>query len=498
MLEPMDPTPFLVSTGVPGLDDVISGGLPRNRLYLVEGTPGVGKTTLALQFLQAGVALGERTLYITLSETRDELELVAASHGWTLEGIELHELSAMERYLGSEAENSVFHPAEIELGETTQSLIDLIDRVKPSRVVFDSLSEMRLLARDPLRYRRQILALKQYFSGRQCTVLLLDDRTSEPSDLQLQSIAHGVILLEQIPNSYGADRRRLRVQKLRGVQFRSGFHDMAMERGGLRVFPRLVAAEHRHATDDGLIESGIESLDNILGGGIDRGVSTLLLGPSGAGKSSIAVRYAVAAAERGEQAAIYSFEETPRTLYKRAAALGMDLRRLVDEGKIQVRHIDPAELSPGEFVADVRRAIEDDQISVVIIDSLNGYLNAMPEERFLVLQLHELLAYLGQCGVTSLLVVAQHGMLGSNMGTPVDVSYLADTVLLFRIYEYAGKLCQAISVAKRRGGAHDRSIRELRLGGGEAGISLGEPLEGLRAIMTGVPTADGPVVRMNE
>jgi circadian clock protein KaiC len=476
-----------VSTGVPGLDDILSGGLPANRLCLIEGDPGVGKTTLALQFLMAGVRNGERTLYITLSETREELENVAESHGWKLDGIDLYELSAMDRYLRAESDNSVFYPAEVELTETTRDLIDLFERTNPSRAVFDSLSEMKLLARDPLRYRRQILALKQFFTGRNCTVLLLDDRTASNADTQVHSISHGVINMEQVPISYGTDRRRIRVLKLRGVAYRSGHHDMIMETGGLTIFPRLVASEHRLDVEENLISSGVPSLDDALGGGIDRGVSTLLIGPAGAGKSSVAVQFAVAAAERGEKSVIYCFEESPRTLYKRSMALGMDLHRHVAEGAIEILHVDPAELTPGEFIHRVRKSVEHGNVSVVIVDSLNGFLNAMPDERYLLLQLHELFAFLGQQGISSFLVVAQHGMLGTGMTTPVDVSYLADTVLTFRLYEYEGKLCQALSVLKRRGGEHDRSIRPLTLAGG---IALGEPVSGLRGVLTGVPVVD--------
>ncbi|AIE83841.1 putative circadian clock protein, KaiC [Fimbriimonas ginsengisoli Gsoil 348] len=446
----------------------------------------MGKTTLALQFLMEGVRLGERVLYITLSETREELAMVAESHGWTLDGIDLYELSAMEDLLDGESENTVFHPSEVELTETTKALIGIVEQVQPSRAVFDSLSEMRLLARDALRYRRQILALKQYFTGKRCTVLLLDDQTSEPGDLQLQSIAHGVLLLEQLPTSFGVDRRRFRVQKLRGVSFRSGYHDLGMLTGGMRIYPRLIAAEHRQSVGNHSVSSGVAALDELLGGGLDEGVSTLLLGPAGAGKSTIAIRYAVAAAERGDRAALYSFEETPRTLYKRCRGLGIDLEKYVRSGHVIVQHIDPAELTPGEFIHQVREDVRSGEVKIVAIDSLNGYLNAMPEERFLILQLHELLSFLGQQGISTILVVAQHGMLGANMASPVDVSYLADTVILFRLYEFEGHLKQAISVVKRRGGQHDRSIRELRLGE-NGGIGIGPPLESLHGVFTGVP-----------
>jgi circadian clock protein KaiC len=475
-----------IPTGVGGLDDVLSGGLPPNRLYLVQGEPGVGKTTLALQFLLEGVRQGERVLYITLSETREEVEQVCRSHGWSLDGIDLYDLSNVENYLADSSSNTVFYPSEVELNETTRSLLALVEQVHPTRAVFDSLSEMRLLASEPLRYRRQILALKQYFAGKNCTVLLLDDRTSDPTDLHLQSIAHGVILLEQSSSTYGVDRRRMRIQKLRGVNFRSGFHDVGMMTGGIQVYPRLIASEHRHDVPESQISSGIQSLDLLSGGGLDRGVSNLFLGPAGSGKSTIATLFARAAAERGEKAVLYLFEETPRTLYKRSRALGIDLEGLVGSGKIKVQHIDPAELSPGEFVQQVRDDIASGEVSLVVVDSLNGYLNAMPDDGYLVLQLHELLMYLGQQGVTSILVVAQHGMMGAGMSAPFDVSYLADTVLLFRFFEHAGRIRRAVSILKRRGGEHDQAIRELIFSSRE-GVEVGQSLEHLRGVLTGVP-----------
>jgi len=478
-------------TGIPGLDDVLGGGMPRNRLYLVQGDPGVGKTTLALQFLIEGVQQGERVLYITLSETQQELEGVSASHGWSLEGIDLFELSAVEELLKEESQQSVFHPAEIELNETTKSLLEVVDRINPKRVVFDSLSELRLLARDALRYRRQILSLKQYFAGKKCTVMLLDDNTADVNDLQLQSIAHGVISLEQKPSDYGIDRRRLRIQKLRGVHFRSGYHDMLIEKGGIQVFPRLIAAEHRGSFLSDTVSSNIPALDNLLGGGLDGGVSALLLGPAGVGKSSVAVQFAVAAASRGDCAALYSFEESPRTLYKRAKVLGQNIAELIDKGTVMFQQVDPAELTPGEFSHIVRRAVEENNVKIVVIDSLNGYLNAMPDERFLVLQLHELLTFLGQKGVTTILVVAQHGMIGTAPNSPVDVSYLADTVVFFRFFEHRGEVRQAISVLKRRGGVHERSIRELSMSS-EHGIEIGEPLHRFRGILTGTPVVEQP------
>lgn len=475
-----------LSTGIAGLDEVMGGGLPPNRLYLIQGDPGVGKTTLALQFLLDGLERGERVLYVTLSETSEELASVASSHGWSLEGIELYELSAAEEFLKPDSIQTVYRSSEVELTETIERIFKIVEDIKPTRAVFDSLSELRLLARDPLRYRRQILALKQFFVGRNCTVVLLDDRTSEASDLQLQSIVHGVITLEQIPPSYGIDRRRLRIQKLRGVNFRSGYHDFLMQTGGLKVFPRLVAAEHRRPFAAECISSGIKGLDSLLGGGLDRGVSNLLLGPAGSGKSTLAVQYACAAAARGEHACIYAFEEAPRTLFTRSEALKQPLQEYVNSGLIAIRQVDPAELTPGEFSNLVRASVEEDNARVVVIDSLNGFLNAMPEDRFLLLQLHELLTYLGEKGVTSILVMAQHGMIGPAMATPVDVSYIADTVLLFRYYEYSGTIKQALSVVKRRSGVHERTIRELTLSS-DTGIEIGPALDEFRGVLTGVP-----------
>jgi circadian clock protein KaiC len=479
-----------VSTGIEGLDDVLNGGLPAGRLYLLQGDPGVGKTTMALQFLLDGAAKGERVLYVSLSETRDELESVAHSHGWSLDAVELYELSAIAEALAAESVQTVFRSADVELTEITEKLLSKVEEIQPLRVVFDSLSELRLLARDPLRYRRQILSLKQFFAGRDTTVLLLDDRTSEGSDLQLQSIAHGVIFMEQTPPAYGVDRRQLRILKLRGVRFRSGFHDFTVETGGIEVYPRLVAAEFRRTFEAETASSSLPGLDSLLGGGLDRGVSSLFMGPAGVGKSTLAAQFAVAAAERGEVAALYSFEESSRTLFARSASLGQDVQRHVEEGRIKYLQVDPAERTPGEFSQIVRRHVESDGAKVVVIDSLNGYMNSMPGDRFLVLQLHELLSYLGQKGVASILVVAQHGMMGPSMAAPFDVSYLADTVLLFRYYEHGGHIRQALSVVKRRGGEHERAIRELTISA-EKGIHIGAPLEHFRGVLTGVPVFQG-------
>jgi circadian clock protein KaiC len=477
--------PARIKMGVPGLDDILNGGLLPRRLYLVDGDPGAGKTTLSLQFLLEGMKHGEKSLYFTLSETRDEVIAGAESHGWSLDGIEIIEFIAKEKDLDADEQVTMYHPSEVELSETTKAVLDAVARVNPTRIVFDSLSEMRLMAQSSLRYRRQILALKQFFIGRKCTVLLLDDRTSEASDLQLHSIAHGVITLEQLAPVYGAARRRLRVIKFRGSDYRGGFHDFSINSGGLTVFPRLVASEHSEPFDRERIKSGVSALDDLLGGGPDRGTSTLLMGPAGCGKSTIAVQYAVAAAERGEHSVIFAFDESLLTLEARTEALGIRFKQGAEAGKVSVRSVDPAELSPGEFAYLVREAVETDKASVVVIDSLNGYLNAMPEEKFLTAQLHELLTYLGGRGVTTLMVVAEHGMLGTNMESPVDTSYLADSVVLLRYFEYAGRVKKAISVVKKRSGAHEQSIRELYFDA--AGIHLSAPLTQFRGLLTGIP-----------
>ncbi len=379
----------------------------------------------------------------------------------------------------------MYHPSEVELTQTTRRVLDAVEKTNASRIVFDSLSELRLLAQNSLRYRRQILALKQFFIGRKCTVLLLDDRTSEGSDLQLQSIAHGVVSLDQLSPVYGAERRRLRVMKLRGSRFRGGYHDFTIREGGIVVFPRLVAAEHSEPFDRERIKSGVTALDALLGGGPDRGTSTLLMGPAGSGKSTIAVQYAVAAAERGDHAVIFAFDESLATLKARTEALGIRFSEGLEAGQVKVQQVDPAELSPGEFVGLVRESVENNHARVVVIDSLNGYMNAMPEEQFLTAQLHELLTYLGRQGVTTLMVIAQHGMVGAQMQSPIDTSYLADSVVLLRYFEYAGKVKKAISVVKKRSGAHEESIRELRFDG--QGIHLSEPLSRFRGILSGIP-----------
>ena len=478
--------PQRLATGSAGLDSILQGGFPSNRLYLIEGDPGTGKTTLALKFLIEGAAEGEPVLYVTLSETKEEINAVAASHGWSLDGVSIYELIPSEESLKTEMQYTIFHPSEVELGETTNAVLDEVQRIQPRRVVFDSLSEMRLLARDPLRYRRQILALKQYFAGRQCTVLLLDDRTATVGDLQVQSIAHGVIELEHLALDYGAERRRVRIIKLRGSTYRGGFHDFKIETGGVAIYPRLVAAgQHQEFTRE-TIKSGVAELDALLGGGLDRGTSTLILGPAGSGKSSIAAQFAAAAAERGEHAASFLFDEGLHSYLSRSAGLGREVSEQVEAGHMTLRQIDPAELSPGEFAHYVRRAVDEEGARVVVIDSLNGYMQAMPDERFLTVQMHELLTYLNQQGVVTLLVLAQHGFMGTNMGTPVDVSYLADTVLMLRFFEAAGAVRRAISVVKKRTGYHENTIREMRMS--SDGITVGKPLTDFQGVLTGVPS----------
>ena len=472
-------------TGVPGLDSVMGGGYPTNHMFLVEGDPGTGKTTLALQFLIEGVRQGEKGLYVTLSESTEELAAVAASHGWSLEGIEVFELMPDEEALRPDAQYTVFHPSEVELTSTTQAIFETIARVNPVRVVFDSLSELRLLARDSLRYRRQILAFKQFFSHRHATVLMLDDRTGEDGDLQLRSLAHGVLLLEQLALDYGAERRKLRVVKMRGVLYRGGYHDYTIRTGGIVVFPRLVAAEHHTPFKRGAVLSGVSELDELLGGGLDRGTSSMIMGPAGCGKTVLATQYACAAADRGDHVAFYLFDERLNTFTDRADRLGMPLSRHVDEGRIQIRQIDPAEVSPGEFAHIIVDATKRQNSQFIVIDSLNGYLNAMPEERLLDIRLHELLSYLAQRGTTTLLTLAQHGMFASTAGSQAEVSYLADSLLVLRFFESMGEVRKAISILKKRSGPHELTIREFQVT--NRGIRVGEPLREFQGVLTGVP-----------
>ena len=484
-----------VSTGCAGLDDILGGGLTRNHLYLIEGDPGTGKTTLALQFLLAGVARGEQGIYITLSESPKELTEVALSHDWSLDGVSLVEMAPHSSGAIAEDEYTVFHPSDVELGDTVKSVLEKVEALNPARVVFDSLSELRMLARESLRYRRQILALKRYFAGKDTTVLLLDDRTAEGNDLQLQSIAHGVIMLHSLERDFGAKRRRLEVRKMRGSRFREGFHDYAIEKGGVQVYPRLVAAEHRPSVELTAVRSGVRELDDLFSGGIDFGTSTLLIGPAGSGKSTVALQYAYAAALRGQHAAVFTFDETLQTMFRRCETLSINLPDQVHNGKLTVEQVDPAELSPGEFVTRVRNCVSRKNTAVVVIDSLNGFLNAMPGEEFLILQLHELLSFLSQQGVATIMTMAQHGMFGGAMNSPVDVSYIADSVLLFRFYEARGAIHKALSVVKKRSGSHESSIRELSFS--SQGIRVGKPLTDFHGVLTGVPRPlrNGPRAR---
>jgi len=473
-------------TGISGLDSVLQGGLIAHQLYLVEGNPGSGKTTLSLQFLIEGARQGERCLYITLSETEKELRAGASTHGWDLAGIDIVELVANEETLEREAQVTMYHPSEVELGDLTKSVLEAVEKVRPSRVVFDSLSELKLLSQSSLRYRRQVLALKQFLIGNKCTVLMLDDKTTEDADLQLQSIAHGVISLTQTFPAYGKERRKLNVIKMRGARFHGGHHDFSIETGGVNVFPRLVAAGQSIDFPQNQVSSGVENLDRLLGGGVERGTSTLLLGPAGSGKSTIAVSYAANAAKGGKHAALFLFDEGIATLRLRCQAIGIELLEGTGPGHIAIHTVDPAEVSPGEFASMVRNAVEQDGAEIVVIDSLNGYLNAMPDEPFLTAQLHELLSFLGRRGVTTFMVVAQHGMVvGFNAPSPIDTSYLADCVVLHRFYEYRGQVKKAISIVKKRSGKHEETIRGLYFD--ESGIHLTEPLSQLRGVLSGVP-----------
>ncbi|MEJ7804748.1 MAG: ATPase domain-containing protein [Telluria sp.] len=476
-----------ISTGIAGLDDILCGGLTAQRVYLVEGTPGTGKTTLGLQFLLDGAAKGEPGLYVTLSETTDELVAVAESHGWSLDSIAIFQL-ATDEALDIGAQQSVFHPSEVELGETTHNVMKAVDALRPLRIVFDSLSELRLLAQNPLRYRRQILALKHFFAQREATVLMLDDKSGSGVDQQLHSIAHGVISLEQIAQEFGKERRRVNIIKMRGIRFRGGFHDYLLETGGIKMFPRLVAGEHFREFKAALNSSGHSGLDHMLGGGLSAGTNTLIVGPSGIGKTTVSVRCLLAALQRGDKAAFYLFDEGQTTFFARSVALGMDLRPYAASGQLEMHHIDPAELAPGEFAQMLRDAVELSAVHFIVIDSLNAYLQAMPGEQFLTLQMHELLSYLNQQGVTTILVLGQHGFIGEAR-TDVDLSYLSDTTLLLRFFENNGRLRRALTVVKSRMSEHASTIHELRLSA--EGIELGEPLEGFEGVLTGLPTYRG-------
>lgn len=480
-----DESTDLASVGIEGLDHILRGGLPRNCIYLLEGNPGTGKTTIALQFLLEGVRQGETGLYVTLSETREELLKVATSHGWSLDGISIFDLAIPEDSLQEEASYTLYHPSEVELGETTRAVFDEVARTAPQRIVFDSLSEMRLLARDPLRYRRQVLALKQFFVGRQCTVLLLDDHTSPESDRQLESLAHGVLMLEHNSPDYGGPRRRLRVLKLRGVDHIGGYHDFNIIRGGVVLFPRRMAATHRRESQGESLSSGVKQLDDLMGGGLDASTAALFIGPAGTGKSSIATQYVMAAARQGQNSAMFLFDESVSTLLERSAGIGMDLERWVKEGRCTLRQIDPAELTPGEFFYLVRQEVERREAKLVVIDSVNGYFQSMTDNRFLSAHMHELLAYLGQQGVKTIIIVGQQGLFGTNMAPPVDLSYLADCILLLRYFEARGRVLKALAVVKKRTGNHENTIREFRIGAN--GIEVGKELTEFHGVLTGMP-----------
>ena len=479
-------------TGIEGLDDVLSGGLARGHIYLLEGRPGTGKTTIALSFLLAGAAQGESGLYITLSETEAELRAGAASHGWTIVGdIDIFELVPPESLLGPEREQSLLYSSDLELGETIKAIFEGFERLKPARVVLDSLSEIRLLSQNSLRYRRQILAMKHYFARHGATVLLLDDMTSELTDKTPHSIAHGVIKLEELAPDYGAERRRLRVLKYRGHGFRGGYHDFAIRKGGVAVFPRLVASEHKRSVSRPQIHSGSSELDALLGGGIHQGSSALLIGPAGTGKSTFAFQFVAAAVARGERAAMFIFDEELGLLLDRAKAMGFDFEKMRGSGHLHIEQVDAAELSPGEFAHRVREHVARAHCKMVMIDSLNGYQAAMPQEHFLILHIHELLQYLNRQGATTLLTLAQHGLVG-DMKSPVDITYLADTVILLRYFEAHGSVRRAVSIIKKRTGSHESKIREFQIG--SDGLNLGEPLTDFQGVLRGVPTYIGNAV----
>jgi circadian clock protein KaiC len=475
------------TTGVTGLDNILCGGLPRGCLYLVDGNPGVGKTTLALQFLLEGVRLNEKCLYVTLSETKPELERVAASHNWNLSGIEIIELSAIERAIGK-GPKTMFQSSEIELSQLDALLLDTVDRLQPQRIVLDSLSEMRLLAQNPLRYRRQILTLKQQFAARACTVILLDDRSAAGTDVQVQSIVHGMISLIASPLQYGVLRRSLNVVKLRGVRYREGSHDYVIKKGGLSVFTRLIAAEHHNQFGKFALSSGNQELDTLLGGGLHGGTSNLLMGPAGSGKSTLATMFAHAAANCGERVNFYTFDESAHILLERARQMGIELDSQMAAGRISLRQLDPAQVSPGELANSVMQSVKQDNVKVVVLDSLNGYVSAMPNEEYLELHLHELLTYLNQQGVVTIMVLAQHGLVGPS-GTSLDVSYLADTVILTRYFEALGAVKKAISVIKKRSGAHETTIRELQMS--KNSVHIGPPLKDFDGVLTGSPKFTG-------
>ena len=487
--------PAFHQTGINGLDSILCGGLPKNRLYLMQGEPGAGKTTIAFQFLLEGIRLKEKCLYISFSESREELEAVANSHGWDISNIDLLELGSIEEQLKPESQNTVFYPSEVEMNQTSKFLYAEVKRIKPQRVVFDSISEMRMLSESSLRFRRQMLSLKHFFATQNCTVLMLDDLTSSPKDLQVQSIVHGVINLLKFHPEFGNERRRLNIVKLRGINYLGGFHDYIIKRGGVDVFPRMISAQHAEKLTQKKFSSDLKELDSLLGGGLAAGTSTLFLGPAGTGKSTLAIQYAYAAVERGEKATVFAFEESIATLLARTSSIGMNIQKHLDSGMLTISKIDPAQLSPGEFAYKIRKAVLNDGVKLMVIDSLNGYLHAMPEEEFLTLQLHELLTFLGSQGVATLMVLAQQGMMGQMMNTPIDLTYLADSVVITRYFEVEGAVRKAVSVIKHRSGAHESTIREFSLS--KEGITVGKPLTQFRGILTGIPEMTKTHLKMN-
>lgn len=478
-------TSRFLSSGVPGLDNILSGGFTRDRLYLIEGEPGTGKTTLALQFLTEGVRLGESVMYITLAESAAELASVAHSHGWSLDGVHVEEIISDQSALDPDQQYSIFHPSEIELGTTTQRIITAIEKYQPTRAVLDSLSELQLLADSPLRYRRQVLALKQYLVSRNCTTLFLDDRTALNTDLQVRSVAHGVLTLGLVDQAYGNERRHLRVVKYRGIAFRGGAHDYRIVHGGLRVYPRLVAADSRVREKRDQLSTGLPELDTMMGGGLEEGTSTLVAGPPGCGKSTVAAQCVSAACKRGEHCAMFLFEEARNNMLNRCEGMGLGLNDAIAQGLLTVQQVDPAELTPGQFTQAVVEAAESGA-RVIVIDSLNGYMNAVPEERFMALYLHELLTYLGQRGIVAIVVGVQAGLIGSSMSSSADASYIADNIVMLRYFEAGGEVRQAISIFKKRGSSHERTLRRFAIGA--QGPRVGEVLNGFHGILTGVPT----------
>ena len=476
-------------TGIKGLDAILAGGLPSGEIHLLQGGPGVGKTTVALQFLLNGAAAGEKILFVTFAQTEAALRKIAASHGWHLDDLEIEELTGTNA-VHDKAEQTLFHTADVELGETTNAIFAAVERVKPNRVVLDSVTSLRLLADTALRYRRQLLTMRRFFADRPITVLLLD---GAESDLPLEDIAHGVIKLERMAPEYGNVRRRLSVTKMRGMAFHGGYHNFRIRTGGLEVYPRLEPNEDGGHASWETMKSGLAGLDTLLGGGLEEGTACLFVGPTGTGKTSVATLYAYAAAKRGQRAAIFSFDERPETFFMRSEGLGMDMRPLVEQGLVMLRTISTADLSPGEFSQIVREAVEGGQAKIVVMDSLTGYFHSMPQEESLLAQMHDLLTYLSQHGVLSLLIVAQHGLIGQGVQGPLDVSYMADSVVLLRHFEAGGTVRKAISVIKKRHGSHESTIRELKFASGS--IAVGEPIKDFTSVLSGMPTFQGQVRR---